>query len=184
MAYDSVFSLILVAVAALAVFWLLVLPYRLSKGVVHRLGYHAYCGTGCEVGLQKERVDALLREQFKTGMREGMRGAASFGPDKSRDMVAEHSPLPEWKAEKDDSGFVTRVKAQYARLRYLFDVTDDPEVATMSLAVALGLSMKQPGHEADIFDRAMRVAASYGDISLDSAPETSDAAAASDRQAT
>ena len=136
-----------------------------------QLGYHAYCGTGCEIGLESKRVAALLSEQFKTGMREGMRGAASFGAERSQEMVGSHSPLAEWKAQKGDDEFVASVKKQYGRLRYLFDATQDPEVGTMSLAVALATSLRLEGQSPDIFDRAMGIIEKYGEAEVPSEAE-------------
>ena len=120
--------------------WLVVLPYRLSKGIVHKLGYHAYCGNWCETAQEGAAVRARLNEQFKAGMRQGMRGATSFGADQSRKMLEDMSLLPSWNPTSDN---VLEVKKKSDLLRFQLDAADDLTDSTMALAVALGFALRQ-----------------------------------------
>lgn len=73
-------------------FWLLFLPYFLLVGILHKWGYDALCRMKCEVSLQAGNVRAEMQEQFKAGMRQGMKGRATFGAEKSTEMAVRTLP--------------------------------------------------------------------------------------------
>jgi len=149
---------------ALAAFWLVVLPYFLTVGILHKLGYHALCRLKCDASLASENVRVQLREEYKKGLRQGMRAAATFGTDESRKMVAEHSSLPEWKRKENDDEFTAAVKEKYDQIRFAFDVTDELNVSVTALAVALGTTSataEDPGRALTV---ACGVAAEYAGV--------------------
>ena len=151
-------------VVLLAVFWLLVLPYFLLVGILHKLGYHALCRMKCDVQLQAQHVRRELDERFRAGMRQGIRGAATFGTDETWKMVEPHSLLPEWAPKPGDDDFEQQVKARYRQIRFAFDVTDDLAVAVTALSVALGVAVRQADDPADALQKASNTAADYAGI--------------------
>lgn len=157
-------QLLMIGVGAVALLWLVVLPLRLSKGILHRLGYHAHCGNNCEVGVSVQSVKAQLREEFKKGMREGMRGRATFGAQQSAEMAGKYSLLPEWKPEKNDSEFIASVKEKYDKVRFAFDAQDDLNMSGTALAVALGVALRETDDPRAAVARVMAIVSEYAGV--------------------
>jgi hypothetical protein len=118
----------------------------------------------CEVALQAANVRAAMQEQFKAGMREGMKCRATFGPEKSTEMAVKHSLLPEWNRAEDDNEHVGLVKAKYAELRLAFDAIDDPVVAAKALAVAVGCAATQTNNPVSVLETAQIIATGYAGL--------------------
>lgn len=131
----------IVGAAFLAAGWalLMLLPFRLVHGVLHKWGLHTHCGRACEHNLAAERVTAAIQQEFRKGMRQGMRGALTFGDQETRKMVADFTLLPTWKLDGASVGdFKARVLSKYNELAQITDASDSREVWASALAVALG----------------------------------------------
>lgn len=158
-------QLIILAILLVAGFWLIVVPYRLCKGLIHKWGYHAYCGNSCEINQNAARIEAALNERFRDGMRQGMRGATAFGEKRSREILDDTSLLPKWDPPKDD-GFAQGVKAKYDDIRLVLDVNDDRQAALTAIAVALGIGLKTTEDVRAAYESAMRIAADFANLPL------------------
>jgi hypothetical protein len=60
----------------------------------------------CEVALQAANVRAEMQEQYKAGLRQGMKGRVTFGAEKSTEMTIQHSLLPKWDRAEDNTEHV------------------------------------------------------------------------------
>jgi hypothetical protein len=161
---NTVVGLAALVVGIVAAFWLIVLPYRLSQGLLHKWGYHRHCGTSCAANQEDQKLRLLLDDRYRAGMRQGMRGRHTFGATESDKMIEKHSLLPEWAAESGDSETVRTVKAKYRDLRLAFDVTDELSTAGTALSVALGVVLGRMEQPVDAYSRALDVVAHYAGL--------------------
>ena len=78
----TILSVVGVVVLGVLAFCLVVLPFRISKGLLHKWGYHAHCGKAREVGQTADNIRLRLLEESKKGMQQETRAASSSGPER------------------------------------------------------------------------------------------------------
>jgi hypothetical protein len=155
-------------IAGVLCLWLVVLPFRLSKGLLHKWGYHAHCGTNCDQGREAVHFRQRLIEEYKKGMRQGLRGALTFGPEESKKMLDDMNLLPQWARTDSDTPFTEQVKAKYSQIAAMTDATDDVGAWITALAVALGVSIGQLEDPISGFESAIDTVRSYGGLAEES----------------
>jgi len=107
----------------IACVWLVIIPFRLSKGLMHKWGYHAHCGVNCEQFAQARSLQARLDDRFSAGLRQGMRWTVQTGVEQTSKMLREHTLLPEIVlASSGDRN--ERLGARYNQLVRLMDRQD------------------------------------------------------------
>jgi hypothetical protein len=154
---DVVLWIVGLFVFAVACVWLVVLPFRLTKGVLHKWGYHAHCGLHCEQGQTAKAIQLRLNDHFSKGLRNGMQYVINVGIEDAKKMLKEYrllpiiDGLPEYSEERD-----TRVTTRYNRIASLTDVRDEPGEWEDALSVALGTLIRRREDPAAAFQAAER----------------------------
>ena len=122
---------------AVAAFWLVVLPFRLAKGLLHKWDYHAYCGLSCTHNATEQAIRAALNNHFSKGLRDGMRWTVQNGVEQSAQMLRMHTlpPLLDPADAPDDRS--KRVVARVNQVAQLTDVQDDATEWANALTLSL-----------------------------------------------
>lgn len=101
-------------------------------------------------------------------MRQGMRGAQTFGPEESKKILNDMNLLPQWASTDSDAPFAEQVKAKYGQIAAMTDATDDIGAWVTALAVALGVSIGQLEDPRSRFESAIDTVRSYGGLAEES----------------
>jgi hypothetical protein len=135
--------LVIGAVVLVFAFWLIVLPFRLTRGLIHKWGLHTYCGHACPEFQTAAAIRLQKDESYKKGMRQGIRSVFSFGEAESKKFLDDLSLMPKWTLEPNADEFRERVWLRYDKISFAMDTSDDPQEWVAALSLSLGIMLRQ-----------------------------------------